>query len=346
MTIKPSSSPSSPDQARSRVFGRLKRRALIVAAVALTGLALGEVSLRQIWGLGSPPLLQGDRQTVYRYVPNQKLTRDGNSIRINQWSMRGDDLPTIKPSGERRVLVFGDSIVNGGSLTDQAELATEILQESINKELTAQIRVGNISAGSWAVPNSLGYLRRYGSFDADVIVIVVSTHDAGYLMPKKSDDWKQHGPWSAWEELGLKLNLLSADVVGLGIPDAPPTVDAKSMAVVSPSVEALGEFIELARQKGAVPVVATYLERDEDIDHPLPGQLAFVEMATKHGAKIVDLGRAFRDHKNPSPYRDHIHPNAVGQHLMADALLPAILDALDTRASSGPSPPPTPIPSR
>ncbi len=40
-----------------------------------------------------------------------------------------------------------------------------------------KIVVGNISAGSWGPGNWLAYAEEYGFFDADVIVLVISSHD-------------------------------------------------------------------------------------------------------------------------------------------------------------------------
>src|SRR5206468_1208991 len=110
--------------------------------------------------------------------PDQDCRRLGHRIKYNHYSMRSDDFPEHKTDrNELRALVVGDSVINGGVPTDQSELATEILKRRLAEDLKRPVVVGNISASSWGPPNELAYLKRYGLFDADVLVIVVSSHD-------------------------------------------------------------------------------------------------------------------------------------------------------------------------
>ncbi|WLT39310.1 hypothetical protein NON20_06955 [Synechocystis sp. B12] len=97
-------------------------------------------------GLGDPPLSVTHPTIEYMFKPNQDAIRFGNRFRTNSYGMRSEELPKSKNDSELRVLVFGDSVINGGNLTDQSDLATEIVKSEIsqNKELT----IANISAGS------------------------------------------------------------------------------------------------------------------------------------------------------------------------------------------------------
>ena len=79
---------------------------------------------------------------------------------------------------EKRILVFGDSVLNGGSLTDHKKLATTLLEKSLQKSCDPLIRVLNISAGSWGPDNAFSYLKKHGDFNASAIVLFFSSHDA------------------------------------------------------------------------------------------------------------------------------------------------------------------------
>ena len=74
--------------------------------------------------------------------------------------MRYEDVPFPKDD-EFRVICFVDSVLNGGSLTDQKDLATTLLEKKL-KEVTPDAYVGNISAGSWGPGNWRAYADEYG----------------------------------------------------------------------------------------------------------------------------------------------------------------------------------------
>jgi hypothetical protein len=179
----------------------------VLLGAVLVGLFLAAESFCRFYlGLGDPPLSMADPRIEYLFKPNQNCRRFGNTIRYNAWSMRSDDFPARKADpNEYRVMVFGDSVVNGGALTDQSKLATMILQERLRADLKRPVIVGNISAGSWGPPNMLAYAQKFGLFDADVVVVVLSSHDYADVptfTPVVGVDpsFPEHRPWCAtWE---------------------------------------------------------------------------------------------------------------------------------------------------
>jgi len=130
---------------------------------------IGEFSLRFFLGFCDAPLfVQSDQ---FEYIPkaNQKGKRLGNRYFYNSFSQRSDEPDSTK----KKILGLGDSIINGGTQTDQDSLATSLFGEHF-----PHYQMLNISAGSWGPDNCAAYLSQYGSFGAETVILFVSSHDA------------------------------------------------------------------------------------------------------------------------------------------------------------------------
>ena len=125
-------------------------------------LLITEVILRVAFGLGNPPLLQVDADTGYRFRPNQIVFRFGKKIKYNQYSQRSQPINTNKPPGTLRILMVGDSVLNGGNSTTQNQIISELLKARLITK-TSAVEVLNASAGSWGIGNELGYIRKFGT---------------------------------------------------------------------------------------------------------------------------------------------------------------------------------------
>lgn len=138
-----------------------------------------ELILRFGYGFCSAPLYVKDADYEYIYAPNQTVKRFGNTIKTNSLSMRSLE---VSDKDSVVVLLIGDSVVNGGSLTDNDDLASTLLEARLSDALGKSVRVLNISAGSWGPDNSAAYLRKHGFFNASIMCLVASSHDAFDLM--------------------------------------------------------------------------------------------------------------------------------------------------------------------
>jgi hypothetical protein len=328
--------PVSPPDERPRRPHRWRRRLRVTALVLLALLVTAELVARFYLGLGDPPLSMADPQIEYLFKPDQDCHRFDRHIRYNHYSMRSDDFPAHKSRpDELRVLVVGDSVVNGGVLTDQSELATTLLQQSLAEQLHRPVVVGNVSAGSWGPPNELAYLRRFGLFDADVVVIVLSSHDYADVPTFEpvvgvNPSYPDRKPLLALTD-GFTRYLLPR-LRHTAVSDPSPAANAPARPEdVAACLAAVRDMIDLARAAGAKVLVAQHLERDEPVTAPFPGHDAIAQQVRAAGLTPVELGPAFQAARDQgqSPYRDAIHPSALGQRLIAQTLLPRILTALN-----------------
>lgn len=301
---------------------------LIIVASLFVLVGLLEVYARVVLGLGNPPLWMADPEIEYLPQPAKSYLRFGNRISYNAYSMRSRDFPRNKVNpAELRVLVVGDSIINGGAHTDQQALATTLLEHKLAESLDRPVMVANIAAGSWGPPNILAYLRRFGLFDADVVVIVLNSPDYA-----DAPTFQPLGPRRPQRKPVLALQELHGKYVpryfkknrGLRRKRQPPTPEA-----IDTCLSALRELIRMTRQAGASVLLAQYLKRSEVATMPEIGHRKIAQVAQEAGIEPIQLGpefsKALRD--GPDPYLADIHPNEHGQRIIAEVLFDPIREA-------------------
>jgi hypothetical protein len=310
-------------------------RSLLIAAPAVMLLVAGggEFFLRQRYGLGSPVLMMSDPATEYRAVPNQHVVRLGNHVDYNAYSMRSVDFAAHKTDPrELRVLMIGDSVINGGNQTDQSRTASALLQQRMADALGVPVIVGNISAGSWGPQNELGYLEKFGTFDADRIIIVVSSHDAqDEIGPLPNDEHVTSKTY--WFATGEAFDRAFPNVRD----SAPVNDPLPTVGRAEPCLAAFDQMLTLAESATGKPaMVVFHYERNEvDAAVEAPGHVMLREVCARHGIEPILLRDAYRAARaaGHDPFRDYIHPNEFGQEAMADAIAPILNRALRVTAA-------------
>lgn len=314
----------------------MRTRRLGLLVLGLMVLAAGaELFARRVLGLGDPPLSIADPQIEYLFKPSATYHRFGNVAHYNAWSMRSRDFERSKADPkELRVLLLGDSVVNGGAETDQAQLASSLLEQRLSAQFQRPVILGNVSAGSWGPPNLLAYVKRYGLFDADAVVIVLSSHDyadAPTFAPTVGVDpnYPDRTPVFALQEVFGRY--LPRYVALLRPAHAEPPAKPRQRDI-DWSLDSECHLIEMARSRGIPVLVAQHLEQHEYGGREDPGNRAIRDTAQRCGADVIALGAAYEVamKRGEKPYRDEIHPSSVGQRIMADALEPWIVAHLST----------------
>ena len=321
--------------ATKSVASKWPRRLRIALGAFIALLVVVELVARLRFGLGNPPLMQADPKMEYLYQPNQTTRRFGNFIHFNAYSMRSDDFPLKKSSpDELRILVIGDSVINGGAQTDQAQLATSIIQRELSQKLKRKVIVGNASASSWGPQNELEYLKQLpGLMDADILVIVESSHDVVDVptfdpVINVALDMPDHKPLCAISELinryllpRLMARFSRAPVWPAQTPQTPNNPDAIR------SLAALREMIAMGKAHARGVIIAQFIEHREANGTLQPGHDMIRDAAQSAGAEVIQFAPAFNAELNAGrdPSRDPFyHPNAHGQRVMADVLIDAI----------------------
>ena len=291
----------------------------------LAAVAAGELFARFVLGLGTPPLSMPHPTIEYLFKPNQDVKRFGNRYLINAYGMRSENFPKQKTdNGEVRIMVIGDSVINGGNLTDHEDLATTILSRELSKSLGARVIVGNISAGSWGPGNWLAYVREFGFFDADYVVFVMSSHDYAdnpTFAPLNPHTHPTHPPFSALTE-GFS-RYLPRYIPYLASLQEEPSVPVTEKDIRK-ALDDMKTVLELARDRvGGVMVFLHLDQREIEKNKIAEGHYQISNLCTELDIPVISLEPYFRQSISNGryPYRDDIHPNADGQKVIASAIM-------------------------
>jgi hypothetical protein len=317
----------SPRPRRSKL-----RLVLLLVFAAVIGLLGLELVCRFLIGLGDPPLYQADSQMEYLLQPSRTYYRFHNRFAVNRYSMRSEDFPPTKSdSRELRVIVVGDSIVYGGVRIDQKDIDTEILKRDLQHEFNRPVVVGNASAKSWGPPNELAYLRRFGTLDADAVILELSSHDyadSPTFVPVVgiSADYPDKKPILALADL-FETYLLPRY---LHIGTTPPGIDktmintAQSAKDIAECQDAEREFFRFVRAHHARVVLIQHLSLPELDGKYQPGYYANQAVAKEENVPHVDDAQELRAQlrlgKSPFYPGDSLHLNRLGQPILAHTM--------------------------
>ncbi|NES80998.1 MAG: SGNH/GDSL hydrolase family protein [Moorea sp. SIO2B7] len=306
---------------------------LVVFAVAVGVFALMEGGLRLIFGLGNPPLYIPDAEIGYLLAPNQHLRRFGNRMRINQYSMRSDPLPAKRPASTLRILLLGDSIANGAWWTDQDETISALIESQLRSlfsqnstsESPKIAEVFNASANSWGPRNQLAYLRRFGLFEAQVVVLLLNTDDLFATAPTslpvgRDRNYPARKPPLALTEIFTRVFVRPKPIPGMA------QVNGEGGDRVAFNLEAIREIKAIATQANAQFILAmTPLLREigepgpRDYEHTARKRLQ--ELTNTEQIPYIDFLPLFNGFEQPEAlYRDHIHLSPQGNQLISDTM--------------------------
>lgn len=295
----------------------------VIFILAVLCIVIGEIALRSV-GFLSAPLYRDSNSSKYVLVENQDLKRFGNHFLTNEYSMRS--LPLNK--GEYRVLVAGDSVLNGGAQTDHDLLATSMLEKDLNNDQQDKnIRVLNASSGGWGIDNVAGFVRENGDFDSELMVLVLNSHDAIGDMGESdvagsNVNFPDKQYTLAWFEL-IDRYLIPRVKMALNIGEVDEATNNSDGQQTSEGWNFFADY----SQKNNIPLVI-YL-------HATKQELAQGEY-DENGKWIIDFANANGvpivsdiEEVNAADYRDDIHLSGEGQKVIYDILYPIIKEKIN-----------------
>lgn len=158
-----------------------RNHSLLVVCFLLMVTAIGIELLLRILGFGNPIVYVDDPLAGFFPMPNQCVSRyGGKEVSINKFGMRSPDLALDKPDDVLRILMIGDSTLYGGSYIDQDNIYSQKLQVLLSKEVAGnnrKVEVLNIGVNAWGPFHKLGYIEKFGTFQADIAFICMPIGD-------------------------------------------------------------------------------------------------------------------------------------------------------------------------
>jgi hypothetical protein len=298
---------------------RPRKAALALAAIVIAA-AAAEMFLRYGLGLGKPVLVQADPGAGYILKPDQDLHRFFGRVHINHQGMRSPEIAPVRDPRALRVMFVGDSFTYGAGRVSQEDLFTDIVRRELPRVVGRPVEVLNASASDWAPANEVGFVRRYGTFGSDLVVLVLNNEDLAQPVAKiedAQDDLMQTNPPSAFAELYTRfIRPRLRPRPGPG-----PRAISGADGVVRENLTALDSLHAQLQSLGA-RLVVLFLPVRAQIPGGSAGALATLKAWTdQRGVKLLDFTPLEAAYPAGAITLDGAHFSAKGNRVVADALL-------------------------
>ncbi len=307
-----------------------------ISLVGVTAVVLlVEITLRFGFGFGRPPLYVADPSMGYRLAPNQNIRRFGNQISINQYSMRAGEISPIPAPNHFRLLLLGDSLANGNWWTDQKNILSTLIARELQPALLGQyiaVEPLNASANSWGPRNQLAYLQRYGTFGANVLVLLLNTDDLFGTQPTdlqvgRDRNYPDRNPPFALAELfdRLRDRLIQRNLPIPGLED----IQNEEGDRVGKNLSAIDLIYRQTSAENAKFLLAlSPLKREMPgpRDYEIAARQRLRDWTLENKISYIDLLPTFQKHPNTDTlYRDHIHLSPLGNQLVSSIITASIV---------------------
>jgi lysophospholipase L1-like esterase len=312
----------------ARGVGWRRLRSRVPALAVLAALMLEGAG--RLAGLHTPVIYE---KTTYGYraVPNQDLHRFGNRSFYNAQGLRSEPIgPGVAP-GTLRVLCLGDSVINGGAITDQAATIPYQLQDLLRLHFKS-VEVLNASAPGWAVANELGWLREHGILHSGLVLLTISSHDLFQQMAPSGivgmhPSFPQSRPLLALQD-AVQHYILPRLLPAAQSADPGAAGVHASAAQAAWNRDAILAIERIVRQQGGKLAVLLLEQRGAGVADTATaeaGRLLFAALADR-GVSALTLDAEIGQIGRGALYRDDVHPNPVGNQVIAVAMVRKVLE--------------------
>ncbi len=239
--------------------------------------------------------------------------------------MRSPEISEQPEPGTQRILLLGDSIANGGWWTDQEQILSTSIGNKLKEESGKPVEVLNISANSWCPRNEIAYLRQYGTFGAEAIILLINTDDLFGTAPTSIPVGRDRFYPSHYPPLGI-VEAFTRFVLPYESPPEMAAVRAEKGDRVGFNLQAIREIHTCAQENQARVLLAmTPLKRElgepGPRDYEWKARNRLSALTEERQIPYIDFLPIFNAQENlDSLYRDHIHLSPLGNQLVTNSL--------------------------
>ncbi|MEM8780313.1 MAG: SGNH/GDSL hydrolase family protein, partial [Cyanobacteria bacterium P01_G01_bin.49] len=228
--------------------------------------------------------------------------------------------------------LIGDSIANGAWWTDQKETISALITQNLEKQLSQKIEVLNASANSWGPRNQLAYLRKFGTFESQVIILLMNTDDFFATAPTslgvgKDRNYPEKQPSSAIGEVLERLFYRPQPIPGMA------EVLGEKGDRVGFNLQAIEKMKAIATQNNSHFIIAlTPLKREietEPRDYEKRARQRLQDWKNEQNVNVplIDFLPIFEKQADTNNlYRDHIHLSPLGNQLVSEEISQLIVN--------------------
>jgi len=256
-------------------------------------------------------------------------------VRTNAHGQRDVERNLAKPTGVRRVLLLGDSVVEGLWLNDEETMSRQLEQVFSD----GRVEVLNFGVSGYCTRSEVEALRTKGlSFDPDVVVLLFVENDFRNFNPEAFHLATERPALANAlfrHSILFRTAALRLDLFGFATEQDPQRRNRTAIGEdnVVTGLTLLASLSQEHRFAVLVAIWPSFLD-DSIVDlHPMPGPdetLIVERLARSVGLPTVRLAPFFRTHRANHPEvtnprvaytsGDRLHPSALGARLAAEAL--------------------------
>jgi lysophospholipase L1-like esterase len=329
----------------------VKRLLALAGVVALCALA-AELVVAQLQLLEYPPSMnRGHPTRGYTLRPSfVGESRFGIPFRVSAQGFRSSEVAVPKPAGVHRVLVLGDSVAWGAGVREEATFARR-LEVALRKELDCEVEIVNAGISGYGSLEQLDLLRNDGlALEPDVVLVyhvendnLSVVHARGAIAAFVKDQLVYHSHLigavlQAWRTARWRISAAQAGGDRDAFLAELRAWDRRPGTAVS--LDALRAIAEEAHAAGARVLIASHpaIPSDGSVDAARNALLRAVADETQATFVVMapPLEVASRERSLGVSETDP-HPNGFAHSVIAEALQPAVRDALGCRSRAGTS---------
>lgn len=218
-------------------------------------------------GMVDDPLL------AYKHPVSADYALGSNRIKINSQGLRDEEISSVKPDDEKRILVLGDSVAFGWGIS-QGETFSDRMEPLLRKRTGHPWQVINAGVNGYNTEQEAMFLRTEGlRYLPDYVLLVYVSNDVDPVLNPNSSTWRRYPSWPP------------------SLPEALDRLRQSSFLFQLTKLFTRMHRMDLAR--------AAATDNDSDTHAPLPKSVMEHPNWPKSRAALLDIARQCREANIP-----------------------------------------------